>query len=89
MYEWLINDPIGISVFAFIRNLIYLIVVIGILTWMMRMMFNYMDKSIGLNFKDDVWEKLNDEPRALAIYFGLRVFGVLLAIGMVASAFIK
>jgi len=89
IYEWLVNDPIGISIFSLGRNIVYLLIVLGIVTWMMRMIFNYMDSSIGINFKDHVWENINDNPIAVSIYFGLRVFGVLFVTGMVASSFIK
>lgn len=89
VYAWLVNDPIGISIFALGRNILYLLIVLLIVTLMMRMIFNYMDESIGINFKDHVWENINDNPIAVALYFGLRVFGVLFVTGMVASSFIK
>jgi len=44
------------------------------------------DKSLEINFKTDVWPKLSNTGIGLAIYHGLRFFGVMLLIGLVMSA---
>ncbi|MGE0658270.1 MAG: transglycosylase SLT domain-containing protein [Reyranellaceae bacterium] len=45
-----------------------------------------LDRSLGVNFRADVWPKLSNTGIGLAIYHGLRFFGVMLLIGLVLSA---
>jgi hypothetical protein len=89
VYNWLINDPIGLILLALIRNVIYLIVGMFVLIGMMEMLFTYMNKSIGISFKEHVWNVIKDDPDACALYFGIRVAGALIASGLIASAFLK
>lgn len=89
LYNWFSDDIIGISLFNLVRNLLYLVVVAFIMTQGMNLVFQAMNKSIGVNFKENVWNDIKKGNMAVAVYFGLRVFGVLIAAGMVAAAFIK
>jgi hypothetical protein len=45
----------------------------------------YFDKSLGINFKSQVWDVIATNPLALALYHGLR----LVAVAMLLSAAIK
>lgn len=38
--------------------------------------FWYMNRSIGMRFGDHVWTEIRKDPKALALYFGLRFAGV-------------
>ena len=89
MLEWLTNDPIGFAIFALLRNLLYLLVATGILFGLMRLMFSWMNKSIGITFKEHVWDELKKGNLSVAIYFGARVAAVIIGGSLIASAFIQ
>ena len=36
----------------------------------------WMDKSMGISFKKDVWPLFKEHPQAAATYFGLRIVGL-------------
>jgi hypothetical protein len=80
---------IAFAAFALGRNIIYLVIGLAILIGAVEILFRYMNWSLGITFKDHVWKTLKRNPMALALYFGLRVLGVLIAGGTIAAAFLK
>ena len=46
----------------------------------------WMNKSIGVNWHNDVWERIKDDPQALADYFGDRVIAVAIAVAGLSIA---
>lgn len=83
-----LND-IGFAAFALGRNVVYLSVGVPILLVVTWLMFWYMNRSLGITFKDHAWDIIKTDAKAVSLYFGLRVLGVLIAGGLVASAFLK
>lgn len=49
--------------------------------WVLRRL----DRRSGIDWIKDVWEVMNDDPKALALYFGLRFFGVAFLLGHAIS----
>jgi len=89
MYEWLINDPVGIMVFAFARNLIYLLISLKVLTVVMDRLFSKMNREMGIKPNEHIWNEIKKGNIAAAQYFGLRVAAVLIGGSILAAAFIK
>ena len=90
MLEWLTNDAFGVMILALLRNVIYLIVALVILFSLMDNLFKFMNKSVGLDsWKIAVWENIKDDPNAVALYFGLRALGVIIACGIITSSFLR
>lgn len=89
LYEWLTNDPIGVSVFSFIRNIIYLMTVLSILQVMVRHLFAVLNKGVGITDEDKVWDEIKKGNISAGLYLGFRNFGVLYLIASIAAAFIK
>ena len=77
------------SVFALVRNVIYLVIALVIMFAMFELLFRYMNAQLGINFKEHAWDVIKTSPEATALYFGLRILGVFIACGLVASAFLK
>lgn len=88
-YGWLTGDPVGISVFSFIRNVIYLTVVIVIFEHIMLRMFDILNRGMKIDDTRVLWEELKKGNVAIGIYLGLRVFGVLYVLGNIAGSFLK
>jgi hypothetical protein len=80
---------IAFAAFALGRNLVYLAIGLAILIGASWILFLWMNRSIGLTFSEHVWPKMQNDPKAVALYFGLRVLGVLVAGGWIAAAFLK
>lgn len=83
------TQGIAFAAFALGRNIVYLVIGLAILIAVTWLLFWYMNRSIGLTFSEHVWPNMQNDPKAVALYFGLRVFGVLVAGGLIASAFLK
>lgn len=69
------------ALIAFLKNVVYLIVTLGLL----RYGLYWLDRSMGINFKEMVWDVISKDSMALAVYHGLRFIGVC----VVASAFLR
>ncbi len=69
------------TVWAFVLNLCYLAVTIGVALWLPA----FLDRKLEIGFKEDVWQKMGGSPMALAVYHGLRFVGICL----LASAFVR
>lgn len=67
------------TVYSVVLNLFYLALTLG----MIRVMLYWFDRSLGIRFRD-VWTRMAEDPRALAMYHGLR----LVFVGIIAAAFI-
>ncbi|MGE0154818.1 MAG: transglycosylase SLT domain-containing protein [Reyranellaceae bacterium] len=67
---------------SLLMNLIVILAAIAF-AWILLRAF---DKSLGISFRQDVWPKMSKTGIGLAIYHGLRFFGVMLLIGLVLSA---
>lgn len=92
IYSWLTDDPIGLIVFSLSRNIFSLILVFHIMQrWMLPRLFTVLNKGLGIHGRvtDTVWQAIEKGNIAVAIYSGLRVFGVLLFMGLLAAQFIK
>lgn len=50
------------------------------------LMVKYMNKSIGLDFTNDVWKVIKTDPMATALYFGVRLIAVALLCGFAILA---
>ena len=82
-------QSIAFAGFALARNIVYLLIGIVILIGAMELIALYLNRSLGITMKDDAWDIIKADPNAVALYFGLRVLGVLIACGWIASAFLK
>lgn len=89
MENWLLNDPIGFMVLGWLRNVVYGVTAAIFLSVLFERLFTKMNKAIGVNFKDHVWDKIKDDPAAMADYFGKRIMGALIACGIFAAYFLK
>lgn len=89
IYNWLTTDQIGLSFFNFGKSCFFLIVIMHIMTrWMLPRLFSVLNKGMGTHGAIHVWPELEKGNVAVAIYYGLRVFGVLVALGTIAARFI-
>jgi hypothetical protein len=69
------------TVYSFVLNMAYLAVALVLI----RMVIWYLNWSTGLHFSEHVLEKIKTDPKALALYFGLRFFGLC----YLAAAFLR
>ena len=60
------------TVVASLLNLAYLILAIATI----RAMLYWFDRSLGIEFKKDVWDIIAQNARALALYHGVRFLAV-------------
>ena len=49
--------------------------------WLLRRL----DRRASINFAEQVWQILSEDPLAVAIYFGARFVGVALMVGLVVA----
>lgn len=83
------KEEIMFSAFALARNVVYLLIALVVIFSMFEMLFRHMNAQLGINFKEHAWDEIKKKPESVALYFGLRMLGVLIACGLVASAFLK
>ncbi|MDO8838000.1 MAG: hypothetical protein Q7V31_03665 [Parvibaculum sp.] len=69
------------AIISFLWSLAYFVATLLVATTLLR----WFDWTLGIRFKRDVWEKLNENPLALAVYHGLR----LLAVFLLGAAFVS
>lgn len=89
MLDWFTTDPVGLSLFGFVRNLVYLLVVLFILNHVVDHMFTKMNREMGIKPDENIWAELEKGNLAAAVYFGFRVAAVLIAGGLIVAGFIK
>ena len=61
-----------IAILSFVISLTYLTLILFVIAGLLR----WFDWTCGVGFKEDVWEKIHEEPLALAVYYGLRLVAV-------------
>lgn len=69
------------AVTSFLVQFIYLLVTVAAVVGLLR----WFDKAAGISFKKDVWDKIDKDPRALALYHGLRFLAVCYVAGQFLS----
>lgn len=67
--------------YGVVGSILFFVVFIGL--------FKYMNWSLGITFKDHAWDVIKTDAKAVALYFGLRMLGVLIAGGLFLAYFIK
>lgn len=60
-------------------NLVFAIVAVVVLVCLLR----WFDKQAGVGFSEWITAVFNDNPKALAIYYGLRFLGVCMLVGAI------
>lgn len=60
-------------------NLVFAIVAVVVLVCLLR----WFDKQAGVGFSEWIKAVSNDNPKALAVYYGLRFLGVCLLVGAI------
>ncbi len=72
----------GPVVIGWLFNLVYVITAIVVVFTMLR----YLDKRLGVKFREDVLRKLEQEPMALAVYRAAWIIGACLLAGLMLGA---
>jgi hypothetical protein len=81
-------DPVGISLFGFVRNILYLLVIFAILNVVVDHMFVRMNNEMGIA-PNDIWAEIRKNNLAAGVYLGCRVASVLIGGSVIAAAFIR
>jgi len=68
------------AIISFIVSIAYFAAALAVATLLLR----WFDWTLGIKFKTDVWNKIHEDPLALAVYHGLRIAAVL----YLAAAFV-
>lgn len=72
----------GPVIIGWLFNLLYMVTAAVTVFWMLR----YLDKRLGVNFRETVLPILNREPMALAVYRAAWIIGVCFLAGLMLGA---
>ena len=72
----------GPVMIGWLFNLMYMATACVVIVMLLR----YLDKRLGLNFKTEVLYAMQEDPKALAIYFAARFIGACILAGLMLGA---
>ena len=74
---------------ALLRNVEYAAIGFGLFIIALELLSRYLNYSLGITFREHGWDRIKDDAKAVALYFGLRNLGALIAGGLFLASFVK
>ena len=73
---------------SFIYGMLAIFVLLPLAVFTFRWLLEQMDKWIGADFKNEIYPKLSQDPKALAIYLAARLLAVAIIVFGITSRFV-